>query len=138
MTTSLKRIGRLASVAAALTLLGGGVAGARIGTPLPVKPDFPAKAVMERHFQHEDRIFGAQSTNSVARTPAEAMALHFKHEDAILGQRSRLSQQAPTSSGNDFDAVLLGAGAALVLLLGGTAVVITTRHSRTGRRVLES
>ena len=118
---------------AVLFLLSAGIAGAQTGS----NQDFSAKARLERHFQHEDRIYGAQSTS------AAALARHFNHEDAIYGARrseSRVSLPAPTaaSSGLDRKDTLLSVGAALVVLLVGTAAVFTVRRGRSGAPLSES
>lgn len=134
MTSPLKRTGRVAWAVAVLFLLSAGIAGAQTGS----NQDFSAKARLERHFQHEDRIYGAQSTS------AAALARHFNHEDAIYGARRsesrRVSLPAPTaaSSGLDRKDTLLSVGAALVVLLVGTAAVFTVRRGRRGAPLSES
>jgi hypothetical protein len=130
VTTSLERIGRLASVLAVLTLLPPGAA--RAGTL-----DFSTKAAMERHFQHEDRIYATRSDNSPVRTSAEAMAMHFTHEDAIYSARHRLSPPTGTSAKNGFrrSAAFAVAGATLLVLCA--AAMVTARRGRAGRRLLQ-
>jgi len=128
MTSPLKRTGRMVAALAVLFLLSAGIAGAQTSS----NQDFSAKARLERHFQHEDRIYGAQSPT------VAAMERHFTHEDAIYGARKsesrRLPLRAPTTASSGFDRMdaLFSVGAAFVLLLVGTAAVFTARRGRSG------
>jgi hypothetical protein len=176
MTSPLKRTGRMAWALAVLFLLSAGIAGAQTGS----NQDFSASARLERHFQHEDRIYGAQSASAAAlarhfnhedriygaqsasaaalarhfnhedriygaqSTSAAALARHFNHEDAIYGAQRSESRRAPlpaptaASSRLDRKDTLLSVGAALVVLLVGTAAVFTVRRGRSGAPLSES
>jgi hypothetical protein len=123
----------MASVLAVLFLLSAGIAGAQTTS----NQDFSAKARIEQHFQHEDRIYGTQSTSGAA------MERHFNHEDVIYGARKSESRAVPlrtvTAASNGFDRMdmLFSVGAAFVVLLVGTAAVFTARRGRSGAPLSE-
>jgi hypothetical protein len=154
MSSSLKRIGRLAPAVAAITLA------CIFGAQAAAKPGMTATAAMARHFQHEDAIYDAKDRPARPRTPAQAMVLHFNHEDAIYGgnlqvrsSRSPAEQIAlhlrhedalysarkaavavPTaaapSGGFDWNDALIGAGGAVAVMLLSASAVVAVRRSR--------
>jgi hypothetical protein len=85
------RLGRLAPILGALGLSSAGISGAQ-AAPAPN----PAATALERHFQHEDALYGLRYS-AETRTPADAMALHCEHEDRIYGG-SREIRSAPSAT----------------------------------------
>jgi hypothetical protein len=51
------------------------------------KPDGRTAALITRHFQHEDALYGNRLGTPSGQTPAQLIARHFKHEDALYAAR---------------------------------------------------